>query len=212
MNIENEFIDNFLSSEKPSVYLELLRNQGKLGHFPELFYLLITPQEPDWHPEGNVWLHTLMVADVAAELKFLYPSEQQRAEFMFGALCHDFGKPYTTVWKQGKFKSPMHDSLGIQPAASFLGKLGLWQIIPKVCTYILEHLKPTHLYNAKEQVSDSAILKLSKRIDIYDLVNLAKCDHWGRTDDDAIGRIYPAGEWLIDRYESSIAKRKRKKN
>lgn len=197
-----EILNILLFSEKPSDYFKSLKAKSKLGEFPELFNLIINIQDPVWHPEGNTWDHTMMVVDVAAELRHNYPTEIEAAEFMFGALCHDFGKPYTTFIKGGRIKSPMHDSLGISPAKSFLTKIGRLDMFPKVASYIIEHLKPTHFHNVKEKISDAAIKRLSERIDIYDLITLCQADHWGRTDEDAINRVYPAGDWLIGRYEA----------
>lgn len=204
-----DIFDIMIFSEKPSEFFEYLRKNNLLRDFPELYNLIITPQEPDWHPEGSVWVHTMMVIDVAAEFRHLYPNEIHAAEFMFGALCHDFGKPYTTIYKKDKFKSPTHDSLGIPPTISFLNKLGLWAITPKVQTYVLEHLKPTHLYKVKDSVSNSAILRIADRINLQDLVNLCRCDHWGRTDEEATNRVFPAGDWLLERY-SQLNKAKRR--
>jgi HD superfamily phosphodiesterase len=46
-------------------------------------------QQPDHHPEGNVWEHILLVVDLAAEGRHL--SEDPRV-FMWSALLHDLGK------------------------------------------------------------------------------------------------------------------------
>lgn len=200
--LQKEIYQHLLFSEKPSDFLIFMRRNNLLADYPELFSLIITPQEPDWHPEGTVWNHSLMVLDVAAEFRHHYPAEQAAAEFMFGALCHDFGKPYTTVFAKNKFKSPMHDSLGLAPTNTFLVRLGLDHLIPKVEKYVLEHLKPIHLYKVRDSVSDSAIRKLSERINLLDLVNLSRCDHWGRTDREAIERTYVAGDWLLERYKN----------
>lgn len=199
--------EQFISSERPSDYLTYLKNSNKLKDFPELLSLIITPQEPNWHPEGSVWTHTLMVVDVAAELRSELSEENQIAELMFGALCHDLGKPYSTIYSKGKLKSPMHDSLGVPPSISLLSKLGLERLIPKVTLYVIEHLKPIHLFNSPN-VSDTAIARLAERIDVYDLVRLSKADHWGRTDGDARNRVYPAGDWLIDRYRNLTKNKK----
>jgi hypothetical protein len=52
----------------------------------------VVPQEPEWHPEGDVWIHTLLVIDEArARIDDLaYP---QQVAVMLGAVCHDLGKP-----------------------------------------------------------------------------------------------------------------------
>lgn len=206
--LDNEFVRIMLNSEKPSEFFEYLKKNNKLGSFSELYFLIVTCQDAAWHPEGSVWTHTLMVIDVAAEFRNTYHSEKDALAFMLGALCHDFGKPYTTIMKQGRIKSPLHDLMGLPPTKSFLNKLSLDEFFPDVSAYILEHLKPIQLYKNRENVSDAAILRLSKRINIYDLYKLSASDHWGRTDEEATKRIHPAGEWLLQRYKSILEKEK----
>ena len=204
--LTNDLKRLLLNSEKPSDFFDYLKNNNKLNRFPELYYLIVTCQDASWHPEGSVWTHTLMVIDVAAELRSTYETEKDALAFMLGALCHDFGKPYTTIMKQGRIKSPLHDLMGLPPTNSFLKKLGLSEFFPVVSSYIMEHLKPIQLYKNRENVSDAAILRLSKRINIVDLYKLSAADHWGRTDEEAIRRIHPAGDWLLAKYNEIVAK------
>jgi len=178
----------------------LLKKNNKLSDFPELLSLNITLQEPLWHPEGNVWVHTLMVIDVAAELRHNFEIEAEAIDFMLGSLCHDLGKPYTTSFDNGSLRCIMHDSMGLAPTFSLLSKIGLLKHYDSVANYILEHLKPIHLFSSKSNVSDLAIKKLARRIDIEKLVLLCTSDHFGRTDLEAEQRIFPDGVWLIDRY------------
>ena len=70
-----------------------------LRFFPELQALVGVPQDPQWHPEGDVWQHTLMVVDEAAKLRAELNDTKDQMAYMLGALCHDFGKPATTVFK-----------------------------------------------------------------------------------------------------------------
>ena len=60
--------------------------------FPELKALDGCPQEPEWHPEGDVWVHTLMVVDQARTRIDDLPHAKQ-VTVMLGAVCHDLGKP-----------------------------------------------------------------------------------------------------------------------
>ncbi|MEC8360093.1 MAG: hypothetical protein VXZ92_09950, partial [SAR324 cluster bacterium] len=89
-----EFVKLLLRAERPSIGLEILRQTKALRFFPELEALIDVPQDPTWHPEGCVWTHTLMVVDEAAKLRV--GEEKNDLFLMFGALCHDFGKPATT--------------------------------------------------------------------------------------------------------------------
>ena len=203
-NFAKELILKLLDEKKPSEYFRYLKRTSKLSFFPELLYLTITPQYNLWHTEGTVWEHTLMVLDVAAEIRHQYETEKDALTYMLGTLCHDFGKPYTTIFKDGKIKSPMHDFYGIPPTKSFLKRIGVEEVSYEVCNYVLEHLKPMQLYKNRHNVSDSAIIRLNKRINIYDLCNIGMADHWGRTDEEAKNRIYPAGDWLLERYKQIL--------
>src|SRR5262249_26997747 len=92
--------------------------------FPELFALVGCPQEPEWHPEGDVWVHTLLVIDEARKRidDLPYP---QRVALMLGAVCHDLGKPPTTAFVDGRIRSLEHEEEGIAPATVLLDRLNV---------------------------------------------------------------------------------------
>ena len=69
----DEFTKLLLRAARPSIGLRVLEDTGQLRFFPELDALRGVPQDPKWHPEGDVWLHTLMVLDVAATLRGANP-------------------------------------------------------------------------------------------------------------------------------------------
>src|SRR5690606_36866013 len=93
-----EFKKLMLKPARPSIGLEWLRRMNMLRYFPELAALIGVPQEPEWHPEGDVWTHTLMVVDQAARLRTAQYSETENLARMFRALCHDLSKASTTVF------------------------------------------------------------------------------------------------------------------
>src|SRR5262245_9503651 len=86
-----------LKARRPSIGLALIEQWGMLKVVaPELAPLTATPQDPEWHPEGDVWAHTLQVVDEAAALLAgLEDDRPRRLAVMLGALCHDLGKPPT---------------------------------------------------------------------------------------------------------------------
>jgi tRNA nucleotidyltransferase (CCA-adding enzyme) len=124
-------------SEKPSVGLELMRDLGILErHFPELNNMIGCEQDPFFHPEGDVWIHTKLVVDAAAmlfEKRFPCPSETAEGEYkkikfsvMLGALLHDVGKlSVTKRGDDGKIHSFDHETAGIEPARAFLKRLNV---------------------------------------------------------------------------------------
>ncbi len=65
----DELAKLLLRAAKPSIGFHVLEDTGQLRFFPELDALRGVPQDPEWHPEGDVWVHTLMVLDVAARLR-----------------------------------------------------------------------------------------------------------------------------------------------
>jgi tRNA nucleotidyltransferase (CCA-adding enzyme) len=90
-------VEKWLSAARPSIGLFVARELGiteKL--WPEIQALSGCPQDPEIHPEGDVFIHTGMVLDQARKLIDDLPRPKQLA-VMLAALCHDFGKPATTV-------------------------------------------------------------------------------------------------------------------
>ncbi len=193
-----EFEKLLLLAEQPSRGLEIARAAGILAFHPELAAMIDCPQDPEWHPEGDVWTHTLMVLDAAARLR----EGERRADLalMFGALCHDLGKPPTTHRKQGRIVSPGHAEAGEEPARRFLGRLTQdAELTGAVLRYVRFHLRPAEFYRVREEIGDAAIRRLATEMNIADLVRLARADHLGRTSADALAGEFPAGQWLLDK-------------
>ncbi len=98
-----------LKSVQPSKGLEFLKETEWIEHYPELQAIIGVEQDPTYHPEGDTFVHSLMVCDVAAQIAEREKlSEAQRLILMFAALSHDFGKATTTTIKNGRITSPGH--------------------------------------------------------------------------------------------------------
>ncbi len=197
--IEEEFNKLLLKGIRPSLGLEMLRRVGWLAYFPELAALVGVPQDPEWHPEGEVWTHNGMVIDQAALLTQGLPTET-RLRIVYGALCHDLGKPATTEFIDGRWRSRAHDVAGEAPTRSLLARITEHKdLVEAVVRLMLNHLNPHMLWH--QQAGASAIRRLANRLapytNIEELVLVARADHWGRTTPEAIARIDPAGEWLL---------------
>ena len=194
--IFEEFRKLMIKAKKPSIGLEAAKKIGILAYFPELKALNGVPQDPEWHPEGDVWTHTLMVVDEAAGLKT--GIEKKDLVLMFGALCHDFGKPLTTTFLRGRWRSPSHDVDGIAPAIQFLKRLtDDRELIEQVTTMVKEHLRPIQLFKERDRISSGTIRRLALRVRIPDLVLLAKADYFGRTLTKKERACFEAGNWLL---------------
>lgn len=197
----SQFLENLINSSKPSIYISNLYDDNSLRLFPELEALVNTIQDPIWHPEGNVFIHTMMVVDEAAIIKERLKTDTEKIILMFAALCHDFGKPDTTFEKNGRIVSPKHEAKGAEPTTNFMKRFNLSdEIIAKTVELVREHLRPATLYKDRHNVSMSAIRRLIYRVDLEMLLLVAEADHFGRTTEDAIERDFPAGKWLYEQY------------
>jgi tRNA nucleotidyltransferase (CCA-adding enzyme) len=181
--IWGEFEKILLQAEKPSIGLKWLYDLNVVGQlFPELKSLVGVPQQPEWHPEGDVDIHTLMVADEARKLIDDLPYAK-KAAVMLGALCHDFGKPPTTKFFDGKWRSHGHDEAGVEPTLSFLDKLGIFTLEGydargQIVQLVRYHLKPGEFYKA--QPGDGAFRRLARKVEPDLLYRVAKADSLGR--------------------------------
>ena len=215
--LREEWIKLFLRSRKPSLGLQAAMELGIFHQMhPDIVRLPLTPQSPEWHPEGDVWIHTLMVVDEAAKI-----IEQEHLEYddalsvMLAAFCHDFGKSDTTKEIDGKIRALGHEEAGADPAEKFLYEIGIEAAVrERVKKLVVEHLKPTMLYSAEvlrgQQVSDGAIKRLAAKVHpatLKQLVCVAKADNLGRgpfvdpafPERSFMPSEYPAGDWLLKR-------------
>ena len=109
--VYTEFVKLLIKSPKPSLGFELMRELGILCYFPELEALIGVVQSPQWHPEGDVWIHTLMCVDEMAVL--LGEDETLNLKYMFSILCHDLGKATTTTMDEdGRIRAKGHEEAG----------------------------------------------------------------------------------------------------
>lgn len=218
-----EWMKLMLKSEKPSIGLNLGLELGIWDIWYPIFKRMKeTPQEHMWHPEGDVWTHTMMVVDAAASiirkadparLDFGEISTEEKTITMFGALCHDFGKPETTEEIDGRLGSRGHDIAGIPHTRAFLEHICVGsETVSGIENIVAEHLWPTVQYKNIEKgfsVTDGAVRKLAKRLHpatIRQLVLVATADHLGRgpfmneiTGKSEYPAAYEAGAWLLER-------------
>lgn len=180
---------------QPSLGLQFLRHCGWLRFYPELAALEGCPQDPIWHPEGDVWIHTLHCLDWFATERT--DNDADNLAVGLGVLCHDFGKPVTTRTEDGQVTSRGHESEGAGPTKDFLERLTNQQdVIEEVIPLVQCHLRPRALFDV--QASDSAVRRLARQVTRIDrLVRVARADHAGRPPKQFDG--FPAGEWLLAR-------------
>lgn len=143
--VGDEWRKLLLKSEKPSLGLDFGMKVGAFAVLhSELVDLEKTPQEPEWHPEGNVWIHSMWVVDEAKKIVAREGlGDEEALVVLLGGLCHDFGKPEVTCTMEGRIRSPMHEEAGEKPARSFLRALYIDSTaIEKVVGIVKDHMKP----------------------------------------------------------------------
>src|SRR5437879_12292377 len=114
-----------LRAQRPSIGLKWLNELHVIDQlFPEIKALIDVPQDPEWHPEGDVFVHTLLTVDRARELidDLSYPKQ---VTVMLAALAHDLGKPATTAFVDARLRSREHEEAGVAPTISFLDKMNI---------------------------------------------------------------------------------------
>ena len=172
-----------LKSNKPSVAFELMKKLGIIGkYYLELNALINIPQDKKWHPEGDVWIHTMMVLDEMAQLlkKAQKKDTNYKLIMLLSALCHDLGKSTTTIIKaDGRISSIGHEIAGLEPTKKLINKLtNNKTFVKEILPLVEHHLKP-HVYY-RTGAKNSTIKKLSTKVNIENLIILAKADILGR--------------------------------
>jgi tRNA nucleotidyltransferase (CCA-adding enzyme) len=188
-----------LQAERPSTGFRLALDLGVIAQLmPELLPLVGCEQEPEWHPEGDVWTHTLLVIDKARELNSdLDPP--RLVTVMLGAVSHDLGKPATTARIDGRIRSLDHEQAGVEPAVALLDRLNVhtvdgFDVRAQVVGLVAHHLKPGAFRKAPN-VTDGAFRRLAQKVDLELLARLARADCLGRT-----GHFdCSAMDWFIER-------------
>jgi tRNA nucleotidyltransferase (CCA-adding enzyme) len=205
-----------LRAARPSIGLEWLRRLGASEKlFPEIQNLIGVPQDPEWHPEGDVFVHTQLAVDRARELIEDLPYPRQ-VTVMLAALAHDFGKPSTTQFLEGRWRSRGHEEAGVPPAESFLDRINVhtidgYNVRAQVIALVREHLKPGEFYKKRDEVGEGAFRRLARRCEPDLLYRVAKADSLGRNAEWVPREKWygsEAQEWFIQRSrELQVAQR-----
>lgn len=184
--ISEEIEKLLLKSQRPSLGWRWLLQMGRLAQlFPELGALVGCLQEQEYHPEGDVFEHTMQVLDAAAQEKE-YKNEREKLILMFAALCHDLGKPYATVLVDNRLKSAGHAQAAIFWTKKLLARLTIKkELVPCVCVLVLHHMQVAAL--VQQNAKAAAYKRLAHALDPYatmrQLALLARADQRGRNPD-----------------------------
>jgi len=195
-----EFEKLLLEAPRPSIGFALAREVDVTARLlPEMHALVGCPQEPEWHPEGDVWIHTLMVID-QARARNGDLDRARLAAVMLSAVCHDLGKPSTTAVIDGRIRSLGHEEAGVAPAACLLDRLNVhsldnFDVRAQVLAITAHHLKPGAFYKVRDELTDGAFRRLAQKVDMELLARVAKADCLGRAGDFDC----TAMDWFLDK-------------
>ncbi len=167
-----------LKADKPSIFFEEMRKMDQLSFwFPEVEALIGVPQNPVYHPEGDVWTHTMNVVDEAAKLRkeAAYPEG-----LMMAAVAHDFGKAVCTTADGEKVHALNHEKEGVEITRGFLGRISKERRLEEyVLNMVKMHMRP-NMTAAAGSSRKSVAHMFDDSICPEDLLLLAKADHFGR--------------------------------
>jgi tRNA nucleotidyltransferase (CCA-adding enzyme) len=202
--IWGEFEKLLLRARRPSIGLQAGLELGVIDAlFPDFKALVGCPQEPAWHPEGDVWVHTLQAVDLAAGY-VADLSMPKRVVVMLGTLCHDLGKPPTTKLIDGRIRSLDHEAEGLPPTTRVLDRLNVhtmdgYDVRGQILAIVDNHLKPGLLSRERDKVGDSAFRRLALKCELDLLYRVAKADSLGRRAPGAKEPTSDAQEWFLER-------------
>lgn len=121
-------------------------DQGLRRILPEVYRLQGVPQPPDYHPEGDVLVHTLLA------VRHLPAGADRR--LAWGALLHDIGKALTTREVGGRIRAFGHDRRGAELAEVLLRRLEMPEAAARDVVWLVKH----HMFALSWQVDDPARL------------------------------------------------------
>lgn len=179
--IMGELEKALLKAEKPSIFFEEMRKMQQLSFwFPEIEALQSVIQPPEFHPEGDVWTHTMMVLDVAASLR---KEAKEPLYLMLAALMHDIGKPLTTTNIEGRIRAIGHETEGLPLVEKAISRVCNETDLMKYVLNMTElHMKPNRMAIVKSTQKKCNYL-FDDSICPEDLLLLAKADNFGRKGD-----------------------------
>ncbi|MCR5481788.1 MAG: tRNA nucleotidyltransferase [Clostridia bacterium] len=172
--VEGELKKALLKGKKPSLFFDILRNTNQLADwFPEVRQLAGIEQNPLFHPEGDVYMHTMQVLDRACGFR---SNVKVPYSFMLFALTHDFGKITTTEVINGAIHAYSHETAGVSIAEKFLKRI----TCEKAVLAYVRNMIPLHMRPNMIAFSKSPVKKSNHMFDLAcapaDLVYFSMCD------------------------------------
>lgn len=141
--IREEFIRMLMHPSRVRAF-DLLVESGLMAQFlPEILALLGCQQPPEWHPEGDVFVHTRLMLSLAAPDASL--------PLLLAILLHDIGKPATfTVDETGRIRFNGHDEVGATMAAAILRRMKFPnEVVDAVVEMVAYHMRYMHVQDMR---------------------------------------------------------------
>jgi len=183
--IDDEFTKMFLKSKRPSIGLRWIESLNRLDNvLPGVAKLIGLSQDPEWHPEGDVWTHTLQAVDAAAGLRC--GDLHQDLMLIWAALCHDLGKVDTSFENDGHIRSPGHAEVSAKLAKELLSNyITRKKVLNGVVKLVRNHhnLQDFFVNRAKLQAFKRMAIRLSPETNLQQSALLALADCRGRNPD-----------------------------
>lgn len=208
--VAGELTKALIKGNKPSIFFNSLYEMKQTEWFKEVFDLKDVKQDTVYHPEGDVYEHTMSVIDEASTL---FPTGIDNPDrylpFMLSALCHDFGKLNTTkINNKGRICAINHEKTGIPLANDFLDRIynnkGFTRYVDNMIEF---HMKAHSCFNNKAKIKSTNLL-FDKLLYPTDFIHLAYADSIGhniqKLDNKQfnmfLGKAMRENEFLINRY------------
>ncbi|MCW5871644.1 MAG: HDIG domain-containing protein [Candidatus Eremiobacteraeota bacterium] len=196
--VTREWEKLLIMPRRPSQAVQLLDDWGVIERcYPELWALHGCEQDPEFHPEGDVWVHTLLVLDEAARLGRDLPVGQ-RLVLSLAALLHDLGKPSTTRREHGRISAHGHEHAGLKPARAWFQRHRFGEAIElAVLDCVSKHMRPMQLVREMDRgkMSPSQQVNALRRL-IRDLAHVDWEVFLLLCEADQRGRALPVPEYL----------------
>lgn len=178
--MEEEFLEIekiLLEEEKPSIFIEKFLKTDRLNKYPfsMISDLNKIPQNPKYHPEGNVFNHVMMVIDEGVEHR---DKVTNKRAFMWGLLLHDIGKTPTTKMRKGRLTSYNHDKVGAAMAREFMEYFNEdEEFVSLVSSLVRWHMQSLYV---NKNLPFKEIEKMVRELNINDIVLFSLADRLGR--------------------------------
>ena len=168
-----------MTSGAPDVFFDVLRRADALEPwFGELAALIDVPQPPRYHPEGDAYVHSMLVLHAAAQKK---AQAHHPEAFVYAALTHDLGKAVsTTRGEDGEWHTYGHENTGVPLTRAMLGRLGANKEIIAYCENMCRLHMRAHVCHYGQVETSRTNLLFDESVCPHDLALLAACDTMGK--------------------------------